>query len=572
MRSDSTIEAMGQTFDDLAARLSKEERIDLLDKIRSSYVDSAEPLHERNYEQPNLERIYSHLSVFEKFLIFIKMLFFSRDRLILVEELVCKRFAREIEDAVPGMIDYKNKKVLPGFFRKVEELQSRASVFIMPFKELIQKGRGDFYAFLADIEAPALSQRILAECDPGRASVRRNTMEEGILRQEIENTLEMILEEMDPVDRQNMYYHARVVSALREFALYPYERILLLKEKGRDGGASFETIQPVLLDVINIIFSLEHRPRVVLLEGLFLFAHVKDMEDEQYPLESDLKGWIEKTREAMGFLRSFNTEVPLIKIYALIADDLNFFPRNITSGEDWFSLYRQFWMARLEKNLKQYLLRLMKKEVLAKAAHLIHQSSVVSVPYYSKTAFGSPVAYEKTLAFLLEFLKREYQLSMHNQLKRILIDGEFYKEQNSQDFSEGFSGCSALEAQIQNLFLMLRSDGRYGAEIEKIDREPIPQALAVRKKKSVLGRFDRDVAKVLTDAATYFHLLINVLNGILFGEKGGRFDTLSNLGYIGGKENQQFIRRLKALLDDLTNFIGVFHDLKNIEEKDANGR
>ena len=562
---------MGQVFDELAAHLSSEERIDLLDKIRKSYSDSAEPLHEKNYEQPNLERVYSNLSLLEKLIIFFKILLFSKDRLLVVEEMVYKRFAREIDEAVPGMIDFKNKKVLPGFFKKIEELQKKAAVFIFPFKELAQKGRADFYAFLADIEVPSLSAKILADCSPGAVANRRGSTEESVLRQDIEATIEGILEDMDPVDRQNMYYHARVISGLREFALYPYDRLLALKEKSKDGSASFNAVKAPFLDVINMIFSLEHRPRVVLLEGLFMFAHVKDMEDDQYPLASEFQHWVDKSKDTISYLKSFYTEIPLIKMYALISENLDFFPRSITSGEDWFTLYRQFWMGRMETDLRQYIVAAMKKEVLSHAAHIIHTDTVVSVPYYSKNTYGIPVTYEKTLAFLNEFLQRNYQLSMQSQLKRILIDGEFYKEQNSFDFSEGFSVCNQLESRIANLFARLRSDGVFGQELEKIDREPIPEALAMRKKQGVIQRFDKEVFALLKDAGEHIHLLINVLNGILFGEKGGRFDTLSNLGYIGGKENQRYMSKLKELLDELTNFFGVFHDLMALEEKDAVG-
>ena len=559
--------AMGQVFDELVGHLSNEERVDLLEKIQASYADTSEPIHDHSYEQPNLERVYNQMSFFEKVVVFLKMLFLSKNRLLVVEEVVYKRMFREIEEFSPGMIDMKKKRILLPFFLRIEELRKKASIFFAPFRALSEKGRADFYAFLADMEVPALANTILSDCSPAAIARKRNTDDEGVLKQEVDQALDHILDTLDPVDRQTMYYHAKCLSGLREFALYPYERILSLQNKSKEDSAEFDNVKDPLGDLINMLHTLEYRPKVVFLEGLFLYSHVEEMNDPDYQLEPELKHWMEQAKESLSFIKSFMQQVPLVKIYILMTESLDFIPRNIASGEDWFSLYRSFWHQRLDKDVKQYVVSCRKTEILHQAAHIIHKDSIVSIPHYSKSGLGYPVLYEKTFAFVNEFVRRNFALTMHTQLKRILIDGEFYKEQNSFDFSEGYSGCNRIEGRIDSLLKQLLADGEYGSELERIKNEPIPAALREKKKAQSIKKIETEVSGIVKDGTESFHLLISVLNGILFGEKGGRFDTLSNLGYMGGKENQIFMRKIGEVLDNLQAFYSVLIELIDLEEK-----
>ncbi len=275
---------------------------------------------------------------------------------------------------------------------------------------------------------------------------------------------------------------------------------------------------------------------------------------------------MERVKGSIAFIQSFLDQVPLVKIYILITKELNFIPKNIASGEDWFSLYRSFWKTRLDKEVKQFIISCRKKETLDQAARVIHKDSVVSLPYYSQASIGSPVRYEKSLGFLNEFIRRNFALSMYSQLKRILIDGEFYKEQNSEDFSEAFSGCNELESRIDSFLSEIGPGSHWARELERIRNEPLPEGLRNKKAAAHAGKAEKKAQKLIKDAHSCFHLLVEVVNGILYGEKGGRFDTLSNLGYMGGRDNQDFLKNLARLLDGLNGFYAVFSDLIDLEE------
>lgn len=61
--------------------------------------------------------------------------------------------------------------------------------------------------------------------------------------------------------------------------------------------------------------------------------------------------------------------------------------------------------------------------------------------------------------------------------------------------------------------------------------------------------------------------LVRVLDGILFGEAGSRYDTLSNLGSIGGRGNAQLLQALNEVLKGATATVSVVERLILLEKK-----
>ena len=60
-------------------------------------------------------------------------------------------------------------------------------------------------------------------------------------------------------------------------------------------------------------------------------------------------------------------------------------------------------------------------------------------------------------------------------------------------------------------------------------------------------------------------LLISVLKGILHGESGGRFDTLSNISYIGGSENAKLRDKLEIALNQAEQARNIMNELFDLE-------
>ena len=59
---------------------------------------------------------------------------------------------------------------------------------------------------------------------------------------------------------------------------------------------------------------------------------------------------------------------------------------------------------------------------------------------------------------------------------------------------------------------------------------------------------DIEAETIIQNVQNHMQALVRVLNGILYGEIGGRYDTLSNLSFIGGRTNQAYMAGLDAIL------------------------
>ena len=65
-------------------------------------------------------------------------------------------------------------------------------------------------------------------------------------------------------------------------------------------------------------------------------------------------------------------------------------------------------------------------------------------------------------------------------------------------------------------------------------------------------------------------MFISIIKGILYGESGGRFDTLSNLTYIGGSENAILMEHLSRSLKQAEEGQRIINELYDLERSVTN--
>ena len=106
---------------------------------------------------------------------------------------------------------------------------------------------------------------------------------------------------------------------------------------------------------------------------------------------------------------------------------------------------------------------------------------------------------------------------------------------NEQQFTtEVLSSNSENEAVTQKMFLSYT--------VASLERMRVSSQKDFSK---ITGKLAREFSQMLSS-------VVNVLNGVLYGEVGGKFDTVSNLAYLGGSGRSQiFIATLKQFLSDL---------------------
>ena len=150
-------------------------------------------------------------------------------------------------------------------------------------------------------------------------------------------------------------------------------------------------------------------------------------------------------------------------------------------------------------------------------------------------------------------------------LKLVLIDGQFYKEQNRLDYNDSFRIITDTVEALQQIDSSLAVGGVYYQQIKNESN--------VIDIKEILTSVDKKIERIIIKYNKALGLIIDVISGIVQGEMGGIYDTLSNLGYIGKGENKNLTSQLNDIrfkLDEARNISHQLYDLeRNLGSQDA---
>ena len=179
-------------------------------------------------------------------------------------------------------------------------------------------------------------------------------------------------------------------------------------------------------------------------------------------------------------------------------------------------------------------------------------------------ADGKSVKFEATVGFIYTFIDKIFNRELNKALKLILIDGQFYKEQNRMDYNKSYGTIIETFDKIKLLNNKLSVNGEYFSQINKLDQE-IGDESGKNQINEIINFVDQEFKKIIISFNEALSLLIDVIFGIIQGEMGGAYDTLSNLGYIGKGENKNLISQLNDIrfkLDEARNISYQLYDLE----------
>ncbi|RKX79179.1 MAG: hypothetical protein DRP87_03925, partial [Spirochaetes bacterium] len=276
-----------------------------------------------------------------------------------------------------------------------------------------------------------------------------------------------------------------------------------------------------------------------------------DLEDDDFDLEEKLTRLYSDAQGAISQIRYWKRAVPFCQIAKYITGKINYHPEDRAGGEDWFALYIQFWKIRLERRFRTFSADRKKRELINEILSFIKLGKLPSMEYYctgSRNDSDIQPRHEMSLGFLLGFLEQVFLPGMNKTLKLLLIDGDFYKDINREEFTDAYNNIYNISDQIKRIEFNISPAGEAGKAIENVRKELITPSLKRRKIQGIVRGVDSEAKKVIINAIENLKILENVLHGILYGEVGGRYDTISNLGYIGGRENKRVIEDFKRVL------------------------
>jgi len=377
----------------------------------------------------------------------------------------------------------------------------------------------------------------------------------------MDNALATITEE----HRNAMYFDARTLNCLKELSSFLFDRVIMAFEHNNSQGTTACTASMIreLLDSLNsILHSLVVVPPMTLLESLFVFILQDRAEDAAFDIGREMRGLLIKAEESLEVIREFNKQVPLTWVLRCSSRMMAYKPRQISGGEDWFVVYRDFWKRRIETLFSDFMKDRRSRELLNSFRYFLKGTSLKILGNTQSEASpdGLPIKGAFALSFLLTFYSVVFMPDINKTLRPILIDGDFHRKENRSEFAESYNNLIKLEDDIKKFELEISPAGDYGKRYAHVRQEMSMLPVRRRKIQLVLEEASKDAAKIQEQARDAGRSMINILNGILGRDTRGRYEGLSNLTSFAGKgpqflsgveETIQLFQRFNKLLDDI---------------------
>jgi hypothetical protein len=563
------------TFDRLVRELSLHQRKEMLARIERSAKISDEPLIGPLPEQTHedIKEAYVHLSLWKKFLLFLKSLFAGKKREELLEEMLLNRLKKEITHQISRCVDFKYSLFLEEMKKELEELAQAANFFKEAMLKCLGKEKTNFIAFLGSFELAMTHEHLLSEINPQRIAIDAGGLEEGNIKIELEKRLRDILGTIPEGERENMYLESQALHYLFSFCTFSFEDILDRFNYNHFKvtlSCEFSDILKRLADLAEIMQSVVVPPTVTALKALFLYYHEENLDERDFNLGEQLTEDFKRAEEALVKIRIFNKRIPLLALLKVIKKNYYFAVTPLKGGEDWLALYKNYWLNKLNFLYREYITKRKILEIEEKALQLLETKEFPELKYYHPKYYtwGFVVRHWRSLCFLLGFTRSIFPNIFLRPLKILLLNGEFYKDANRMEFSDSFNYLTNLAktlATFENK--LIPPGGEYAVKIEEVTKNQIEEKAELKNIQMLFAKIDNEARIILDDTITHLQSLKLIINGILYSEIGGKYDTISNIGYIGGRENQFLLKEWEKILHLITKIHAIINEMRAIESE-----
>ncbi|MDR2553190.1 MAG: DUF5312 domain-containing protein [Treponema sp.] len=564
---------MGETWtlSRLAASLSYEERQTLLHKLQTQSSISSGPLYihmEEAQEDVNIQEQYARLPWFYRLWYHFLGLLKGELPSALYEDRWFAEAAHRIEKTAPGIFDFKRGRLLPVFYDQLEKLKEGARFFHAALDAGFNQNKTAFFGFLGSLEMEDIHIRIHAETDLPVLERECPDFSEAEVHKRASQIMEEILEDMTEEDRHAMYVDSRILFCLKELASFSFDRILVaFALDPAAGGKSclIKLIKESLVSLNNVLYSIKLVPPVPLLQSLFVFL----LHETRGPADFDteLQAMVFKAGQALDAIREFNRKVPLTRILRCFFRNMSFCPREISGGENWLSVYREYWKQQITENLAIYIER-------RKEQHLrdSFQTFLKGTPFRPLAHIatednpdGVPVAGAYTLSFLGTFYSVVFIPDMNEILKALLLGGGFTSKEDSAEFTESYNAFFTLEDCIHKFEKSISVNGDIGRRYSQIKQGIGFQPMIKRRKCEIIANEAAAAAlgivKVVYKAAQNIAEFLDRVTG---ADSRNKYEILANLPRLAVRD-PSFMKTLAGMAQKFHQVVHILDDIDALE-------
>jgi len=531
-------------FDRLVSGLPLGERQNLLQKLNSYSDISGDPLYvddEKTASSGDLSSDFSALPWYYRLWYFILSFFKNKAPMDIFGDHQVAVLGKKIEERAPGVYDYQERMLLPAFYLHIERLKEASRFFYTALDTSVNRDKGAFFAFLGSLEMPDIHKYLEAETDPKAIAQRNPGITETELRQIAFRAMEGAFALITEDQRNTMYSAARSLNCLKGLSSFLFDRLMMafaMKPAQNGMSCPVNVAKDLLVTLNNILLSLKIVPPMTLLQSLFIFILQERSSDPGFNIDREINLLSTKAEQSLAVIRDFNKQVPLAWIIRCAARNMSFTPREMSGGEDWFAVYRDYWKRRIDLLYAACQKDRRRRELLAAFQGFLNGAELKPLENIESTANpgGVPVKGAFALSFLLAFNTTLFIPEINRILKPVLLEGEFDKAENRLEFTESYNILMRLETDIKKFEQDISPSGDYGKRYAQVRQDISSLPVKRRKIQLALDDIRRESETILKQVKEASFSMINLLNGILGHDTKGRYGTLTNFTAIAGKD------------------------------------
>jgi hypothetical protein len=559
-------------FERLVQDLSSDERKEMIQKLTQQTSISDAPLMdmESDVVEMDWERGLESFGFFKRIWIYIKTFFSGYQLKDMVEKQMLGDLARSIEKCLPGMVNFNVGYFGGGFYEELAQLVSALRFFRGPLDRAMGDEKGEFFAFLVGRELPLLQSRLIEESNHWDIYLQNKERTNKDIKNIAEANLRLALDDIPPTARETLYHYVKVLTSWKRLCDVNDKKLLAPFESGstspETGNATDREMKAPLFDLWERLSNLVASPPKSLIETIFLFQTEEMVGENSKEFPIQFEKLIKKAALSMEAIRRFNNTIPLGKIAKYLSQNLSLMPRIYGGAENWFNIYRQFWAEKIEREFRAFSYKRNRQQAdseTLKFLNITEQAFKRISPIPSLYRADLTKKYTKPFALIEAFMERIFAVKVNPLLKKILMEGEFYKKANRQSFSDCYNFLLKWNKKVADFRSKFGEEAKWGQSLAQV--KTLTDPVQREKNYDVMSEeIEVEVINLVDEARRYFNLLFDVWGGIVRGE-GGAFDTLSNIGQISGKNNAHFLRELEKEHRKWGRFINLLRDLCELE-------
>ncbi|MCL2191160.1 MAG: DUF5312 domain-containing protein [Treponema sp.] len=553
-------------LDRLVSQMDVDERLDLLEKIRESSTISFEPLYvlkEEDGKRTNFEEQYRRLPWFVRLFYCLIGFFSAKPPVKVYEDGRMLAMGKSIEASAPGVYDYRENRLLDGFFRLLIDLKDSARFFYNVLDTSINKDRGAFYAILGSLEMEEIHRKLQADSDPHTALENAPDTLPANLRQAVARSIEDTLQSITDQKREVMYYHARSLNYLRELSCFLFDRLILAFESSPAGQTCriSPTVRELLFNLDKILYSLKDPPALSLFESLFVYELETRADETGFDMDKEMEALLSRAGKSLATIRGFNTRIPLTRIIRCSMRNTGYSPGQVSGGEDWFLVYRNYWRQQADNALTEYFADKKRMDIVATLEAFF---GATPEPLANAASETNKDGFPLPEAFALSFLKAFHSVllgKISGVLRPIIMDGEFTRREDRIGLTEAYNDLMYTAGNVQTLDAKMAPDGEYGKRYVLVKQETEALVFKRRKIQFVQSDVSKEAWDIISRSRDGMGKIVSLLEDIQDRSSGGENSRVANFDKLAGKTPAAFVRSVSLVAENLRQALQVLKDI-----------